>query len=124
MTDNQIIKALQICVDDSKNCADCPAATEHNGCAEANDIKVIVDILTRQQAEIERFADIGKMYSEVRTDAIKEFAEVIHNYLLGLLKKWDELGDRKYELANMQVYNHIRSELDDLENYLKENHNV
>lgn len=42
---------------------------------------------------------------------------VVKNYLLSLLDDWDKLGDRKYELPNMQVYNHIRTELDDLEKY-------
>jgi hypothetical protein len=45
-----------------------------------------LDLINRQQAEIERmqirlrkerhqFADLGKMYSEIRAEAIKEFAE-------------------------------------------------
>ena len=43
----------------------------------------------------------------------------VKQYLLGLLDKWDQLGDRKYELPNMQVYNHVRAELDDLAKYCK-----
>ena len=42
----------------------------------------ILDLINRQKAEIERlekendyFADIGKMYSEIKAEAIKEFAE-------------------------------------------------
>lgn len=45
---------------------------------------------------------------------------VVKNYLINLLDDWDKLGDRKYELPNMQVYNHIRTELDDLAKYCKE----
>lgn len=44
--------------------------------------RCILALINRQQAEIERleketecFADIGKMYSEVRAEAVKEFAE-------------------------------------------------
>ena len=44
--------------------------------------------------------------------------DVVKGYLLGLIDKWNGLGDRKYELPNMQVYNHIRKELDDLEEYI------
>lgn len=45
---------------------------------------------------------------------------VVKNYLLGLLDEWNAMDDRKYELPNMQVYNHIRAELDDLAKYCKE----
>lgn len=34
-----------------------------------------LDMIHDLQAEIERFRDIGKIYSEVRAEAIKEFAE-------------------------------------------------
>lgn len=34
----------------------------------------VVDLIGRQEAEIERFVDIDKTYSEVRAEAIKEFA--------------------------------------------------
>ena len=43
----------------------------------------------------------------------------IWNYLQNLMKEWDKLGDRKYEPANMQVYNHIRACQDDLEEWCK-----
>lgn len=44
--------------------------------------------------------------------------ETVKDYLLWLIEEWNMLGDRKYELPNMQVYNHIRKELDDLETYI------
>jgi hypothetical protein len=37
----------------------------------------VVDLIGRQEAEIERFVDIDKTYSEVRTEAIKEFAKIL-----------------------------------------------
>ena len=43
--------------------------------------------------------------------------DTVRSYLLELIEEWNTLGDRKYELPNMQVYNHIRKELDDLEEY-------
>lgn len=47
--------------------------------------------------------------------------EVVENYLSNLIGEWDKLGDRKYELANMQVYNHIRKEQDDLAEWREKN---
>lgn len=41
----------------------------------ANAINALLTEYNRQKEEIDRFADIGKMYSEVRSDAIREFAE-------------------------------------------------
>jgi rubredoxin len=46
---------------------------------------------------------------------------VVKKYLLGVLDEWEALGDRKYELPNMQVYNHTRKELDDLEAWIATN---
>lgn len=42
----------------------------------------------------------------------------VKQYLLGVLKAWEKLPDQiKYELVNIQVANHTRKELDDLEAY-------
>ena len=58
MTDNEIIKALEYC----KDCS-------------ANLNVEIIDLINRQQAEIERLEKHTEMYHEVRAEAIKEFAE-------------------------------------------------
>lgn len=40
----------------------------------------------------------------------------VRQYLLAVVEEWAKMDDdRKYRLENMQVYNHIRKELDDLE---------
>lgn len=40
----------------------------------------------------------------------------VRQYLLAVIEEWTQMDDdRKYRLENMQVYNHIRKELDDLE---------
>jgi hypothetical protein len=44
-------------------------------------ISQAADLINRQKAEIERFVDIDKTYSEVRTEAIKEFAWRLKNRL-------------------------------------------
>ena len=45
-------------------------------------------------------------------------AESVRQYLLDVMQEWDRLGERKYETPNMQVYNHVRTEMDDLEAYI------
>lgn len=45
----------------------------------------------------------------------------VKQYLIGLLDDWNRLGDRKYDPPNMQVYNHVRKELDDLETWILQN---
>ena len=57
-------------------------------------------------------------YDKGYRDGLKVATDTVRNYLLGLIEEWDNLGDRKYDLPNMQVYNHIRKELDDLEEYI------
>lgn len=40
----------------------------------------------------------------------------VRQYLLAVIEEWHKMDDdRKYRPENMQVYNHIRAELDDLE---------
>ena len=46
---------------------------------------------------------------------------IIKQYLIKLMEDWDSLGERKYELPNMQVYNHVRIEMDKLSDYCKKN---
>lgn len=67
MTDNEIIKALECCAnwESDKSCEECPANTYGFGCANKR-AKASLDLINRQQAEIERlkkenecFADIG-----------------------------------------------------------------
>ena len=91
MTDKEIIKALECCISD-ENCENCPLHHKkiENACVltVVEFYKEILALINRQQAEIERlnirlrkerhqFDDLGKMYSEIRAEAIKEFAEDI-----------------------------------------------
>ena len=103
MTDNEIIKALECCRD--CNCKECPCCRIIDGgthCTEIDE-EQILDLINRLKAENEalingqetlqkyiseknaevekltkeneQFADIGKMYSEIKSEAIIEFAE-------------------------------------------------
>lgn len=50
----------------------------------------------------------------------KNIINKVEQYLLDCIEEWNELGDRKYDLPNIQVYNHIRKCLDDLEELQKQ----
>ena len=86
MTDNEIITALEQYIERTKNIK--YGARKMVLVADER-LKDILDLINRQQAEIERlqnennqFADIGKMYSEIKTEAIKEFAERLKENLI------------------------------------------
>ena len=79
MTDNDIIKALEC--HSKRMCSECPLREEFGGCSQKA-FTLAFELINRQKAELERlqianrcFADIGKLYSEIRVEAIKEFAE-------------------------------------------------
>jgi hypothetical protein len=97
VTDKEIIKALECCI--TNKCDECAIYKEcHNENGKGR-VQVVLDLIKRQQAEIEwlkkivedyakaeeeierlqkeneRFADIGKLYSAIKSEAIKEFAE-------------------------------------------------
>lgn len=81
MTDNEIIKALECCInDDCDNCPDTFGNCEHNAMRNA------LNLINRQQEEIERLkienqslrgaANSYKLhYNEAKTEAVKEFAD-------------------------------------------------
>jgi hypothetical protein len=91
MTDAEIIKALECCRQPvgSGACNNCPFDYQRKKQLEETDksctelmFGCVLDLINRQQAEIERlqkeaerFADLGKMYSEIKPEAYKEFAE-------------------------------------------------
>lgn len=98
MTDNEIIKSL-VCKT-QKKCKECPYVNEI--CNHIGSVRTehIIDLINRQKAEIERltkelnhFYNIGKMYSEVRAEAINEFVE----------KVIFEIVDRPSEFTDEQV---------------------
>ena len=78
MTDNEIIKYLEQAIDEyDKN---------EISISNIRIDKLSLDLITRQQEEIDRlkatvdsFTYIGKLYSEIKAEAIKEFAERLKN---------------------------------------------
>ena len=70
----KVIKGIEICTNDSLSCKCCP----YNELKSPNCINTLrsdaFDLIKRHKEEIEQFANIGKMYSEVRAEAIREYA--------------------------------------------------
>ena len=85
ISDNEIIKALECCSADksTKYCLTCPLQDMgFVGECIPEKSKNALDLINRQKEEIERlqsvvdsFTYIGKMYSEIKAEAYKEFAE-------------------------------------------------
>ena len=79
MTDNEIIKALKFCSEDS--CNNCPAYDEKIGIEECATklSQNALDLINRQQAEIERYLHSIKLLENdvatAKSEAIKEFVE-------------------------------------------------
>lgn len=76
LKDNEIIKALEYCAEDK--CLQCPL--QDGVCSEKYVMKEARDLITRQQAEIERLKkvvldDYATEYdNKIKSEAVKEFA--------------------------------------------------
>lgn len=58
-------------------------------------------------------------YSKFKSKLDFVETSVVKNYLVNLANEWLQMDDkRKYEPANIQVYNSVRKMLDDLEEHL------
>ena len=87
MTDEQIIKALECCDVESGSCEKCPSKyRRRSDCIRLLTIDAI-NLINRQQAEINQFAEANKMVADLKTvkndddikaiqrDAVVNFAE-------------------------------------------------
>ena len=87
MTDNEIIKALECCTDESyENCNECPYSTDTLSCERLKLLEDSLDLINRQKAEIERlkkevsvardaYISIQDRYEHTKAEVYKEFAE-------------------------------------------------
>ena len=89
MTDNEIIKALECCTkgNTSDVCSDCPLLHTDICTEEENGVmKLALDLINRQNAEIERLKglknhrqelinELNKGITEAKAEAVKEFAD-------------------------------------------------
>lgn len=83
MNEKDILKALECCIKDDydKGCAECPVRC-FKGC-DFHLAKFALDLINRQQAEIERLntnmdsmvAEHNRLIKNTKSEAIKEFAE-------------------------------------------------
>ena len=84
MKDNEIIKAIEYCSSHDDCDLKCPIekeTTADEGCIRTIG-RLALDIINRQKAEIEKlekenesFSCLGMLYSEIKAEARKEFAE-------------------------------------------------
>ena len=99
MTDNEIINALECCID--CDCTDCPCNTRE-GCKDI-DYEAMLDLINRQKAEIERLTvnmnafGLGMKQEAERADTAK--AEAIKEFVVKLLFEFR---------AGVFGYSHIR----------------
>lgn len=79
MTDKEIIKRLELCSYhecDNRVCAYGNRGSDFEYCGQRL-IEDALDLINRQQKVIEEFTLLGKLYSEIRAEAIKEFGEKV-----------------------------------------------
>ncbi len=100
MTDSKIIKGLECCASDEACCSECPYSYigTASGCYDCIKAEAL-DLINRQQAEIEDLKKIKensleiismgeKQILEIRENSIKEFADRLKNGVDSLPYKW------------------------------------
>ena len=115
MTDNEIIKGLECC--GRENCFGCPYRGK---CHQGNPmITDSLDLITRQQAKIERLNEYNENLKaantalsneilDIKSEAVKEFAEK--------LKENSEI----VHLFSVHTGDHYMVDIDDIDNLVKE----
>lgn len=111
MTDNEIIKALECCTEESyENCNECPYSIDSERCERMKLLEDVLDLINHQKTEIERLKKEIQITKDaytmlqtkneiIKSEAVKEFAarlkeksfETIRNY--GLTKDVVEVCD-------------------------------
>lgn len=113
LTDNEIIKALECRVKDK--CPECPYFHGYP-CDKCRNMQTdAFSLITRQKAEIERlkkanetFTDIGKMYSEIKAEAYKEFAERLNaKFAVAIIKNISVEFALGYKTAFIDITDNI-----------------
>lgn len=115
MTDKDIIKALECCTK-GEDCKHCPLKEELPYCSDDIMVDAALDLINRQQAEIER---LKKHNTEVAykhyNDGIKEFAERLkslvnqHHYMLANVHNSKDFG--MFTLGFEQAIDEVVKEL-------------
>ena len=128
MTDNEIIKAYELCFAErgtSYTCAVCPYHQFGELC-KVNRDKDALDLINRQKAEIERLQQsldatiagqesLQKYISKVKAEAIKEFAERLKDILAVEVTVEYEIADGFFK-----DFFDITETFDEIDNLVKE----
>lgn len=114
MTENEVIKALECCAywENDKTCEDCPANTYDFSCANRM-AKYALNFINRRKAEIEQ------EIKEIKSEAIKEFAERLKSKVNDLefrTKTHRKTVPTKFcdDNANWVLHECVPSEIDNL----------
>lgn len=118
MTDNEIIKALEICVDEEDRCGECPYCQYRFDlvipCAEKNG-KDLLNLINRQKAEIERLQNkveelaevlsnsIRIRYAEAKAEAINELAVRFENELTEKVEEFYFVEEYEFFMSTNKV---------------------
>ena len=98
---DKVIKALKCCGVET-NCKHCPyhdiSFCQDEMCVDA------LYVIRQQQKEIEKFADIGKIYSEIKSEVRKEFAEKVKEIDGNLFLKADYDGADEFMWFDNESY--------------------
>lgn len=88
MTDNEIIKALRFCSDPDTCSDDCSFYVEGETVHECTTKLSVaaLDLIQRQQEELDRLERHTKMHDEIQAEAVKEFADRIVEMLEGMVQ--------------------------------------
>ena len=113
LTDDEIVKRLELCV--------------HRGNKNYN-TDLVLDLINRQQADIERLQkkveelsevlsdSIRIRYKEAKSEAVKEFAErVKETNLYEFIEEYFENAESCYEVRHDQFYEHINNLVKEME---------
>ena len=124
MTDEQIIKALDMCSnwENDKTCEECPANVFDFSCANKTS-KFALSLINRQKAETERYKGVIKILendvANAKYEAIKEFAERLKSRLANLSVQTKTHGRKTTpnyvdDIANQILYDVVPEEIDKL----------
>ena len=116
MTDNEIIKALECCTDESyENCNECPYSTDTLSCERLKLLEDSLDLINSLKAEIERlkkevsvardaYISIQDRYEHTKAEAYKESA--------GMIK--DKWFDNRYDSPDVDFDDFISNLLKEM----------
>ena len=121
MTDNEIIKALECCL--SYSCLSCPCEKGASILCLDDLHRYALDLINRQKSEIERLEkdskrlkkvqmqldDAMKMYTTIKAEAIKEFAERLKKS-----SSYSVVADGDREIPSTRRYSISESNIDNL----------